>query len=239
MDFQQSLNAHFPDTLSEDDFVRWSFKALTDHGFNAKNSIACVSVCRDELTRSFVNNVQSVWGEVFNFSSLGGMLFLGKTGFSAAHDHAPVDQGREHYIYFAMAHIAIDGNGEVGVCTRPGRSTPSGACGALIAFREELLSGTLNMVLDLDDIEQSLLKHRLLRKIQYGEVPELAALTKTAYSVIVADLEHMVEITVDPAVSDYAILSGIQIHGPGSEQYIWPGKMYAVKNGVRNRLVLE
>jgi hypothetical protein len=93
------------------------------------------------------------------------------------------------------------------------------------------------MGLDLDDIEQSLLKHRLLRKIRYGEVPELAALTKAAYNVIVADLEHMVEITVNPAVSDYAILSGIQIHGPDSKQYIWPGKMYAVNNGVRNRLI--
>lgn len=238
MDFQQSLSTHFPDAFSEGDFVSRSYDALSVYGFNAENSLACVSVCRDELTRSFVDNIQSVWGDAFNFSSLGGMIFLGKTGFFAAHNHAPVDQGREQYVYFAMAHVAIDGNGEVGICNRPGRSEPSGACGALIAFREELVNGTLDLKFDLDDIEQSLLKHRLLRKIRYGEVPELAVLTKTAHRVIVEDLEHMIEITVDPLVSDYAIVSGIQIHGPDSEQYIWPGKMVVMKNGVQNRFVL-
>jgi hypothetical protein len=238
MNFQQSLNAHFPNAFTESDFVKRSYDALFSYGFNDENSIACVSVCRDEITRSLVDNVQKVWGEAFNFSSLGGMLFLGKTGFSAAHHHAPVYNGREHYVYFAMAHIAIDSHGEVGVCYRPGRSAPSGACGALIAFREEMVNGDLDMKLDMDDVEQSLLKHRLLRKIRYGDVPELASLTKIAHSVILDDLEHMVKLTVDPSVSDYAILSGIQIHGPNREQFIWPGERYVVKNGKRSTLEL-
>ncbi len=239
MDFQQSLNTHFPEAFPENDFVRRSYDALSAHGFNDENAIACVSVCRDEITRSLVDNIQKVWGEAFNFSSLGGMLFLGKTGFSAAHHHAPVHDGREHYVYFAMPHIAIDEYGQVGVCNRAGRSKPSGACGALIAFREEMLSGTLDMELDMDDVEQSLLKHRLLRKIRFGNVPELAELTQIAQSVILEDLEHVIEITVDPAVSDYAVLSGIQIHGPDRTQYIWPGEMYVVKGGERRALVLD
>ncbi len=69
------------------------------------------------------------------------MLFLGKTGFYVAQHHATVDVGRERYVYFAMAHIAIDGNGDVGVCYRAGRSGSSGVCGALIAFRQEMLDG--------------------------------------------------------------------------------------------------
>jgi len=238
MNFQQSLNAHFPNAFPEGDFVSRSYDALMAHGFNGENSIACVSVCRDEITRSLVDNIQKVWGEAFNFSSLGGMLFLGKTGFSAAHYHAPVYNEREHYVYFAMAHIAIDGHGEVGVCYRPGRSAPSGACGALIAFREELLKGILNAELNLDDIEQSLLKQRLLRKIRYGDIPELENLTKIAYRVILEDLEYMVELTVDPSVSDYAILSGIQIHGPDRDQFVWPGELYVVKSGKRSTITL-
>ena len=239
MDFHQALNVHFPQALSEAVFIQRSYDALLSHGFSEANAIACVSVCRDEITRSLVDSIQNLWGEAFNFSSLGGMLFLGKTGFSAAHRHAPVHEGRERYLYFVMAHTAIDRHGQVGVCNRAGRSEPSGACGALIAFREELLQRTLKVTLDMDDIEQSLLKQRLLRKIPYGEVPELAELTRTAYGVILEDVERLVDITVNPAVNEYAILSGIQIHGPDKAQYIWPGEMYVVKNGERCLLGLS
>ncbi|MFQ5651249.1 MAG: hypothetical protein ACE5IY_15025 [bacterium] len=239
MNFRQALDAHFPGTISEADFVRSSYDALNVHGFNEENTIACVGVCRDEMTRSLVDSIQKTWGEAFNFSSLGGMLFLGKTGFFAAHHHAPVDGGRERYAYFAMAHIAIDEAGRIGVCHRPGRPGSSGACGALIAFRQEMLDGRLNLALDLDDIEQSLLKHRLFRKIRYGDLPDLVALTKIAYEVILEDLGHLVELTVDTAVSDYALLCGIQIHGPDKQLVVWPGAMYVVINGQRDELVLR
>ena len=107
-----------------------------------------------------------------------------------------------------------------------------------MAFRQEMLDGNLTLELDLNDIEQSLLKHRLFRKISYGDLPDLVALTKIAYGVILEDLEHLVKLTVDPSASDYAILSGIQIHGPDKAQYIWPGAMYMVKNGQRNEVFL-
>ena len=236
MTFRQALDIHFPHTISEADFVRSSYDSLYLHGFDDENSIACVGVCRDEITSSLLEKIQKVWGEAFNFSSLGGMLFLGKTGFLAAHHHAPVAGGRERYVYFAMPHIAINADGEIGVCYRPGRPGSSGACGALIAFRQEMLEGNLSLELDLNDIEQSLLKHRLLQKIKYGDVPDLVTLTKIAYEVILEDLERLVGLTVDSSISDYAILSGIQIHGPDEEQYIWPGVGYVVKNGQRNEL---
>jgi len=238
MNFRQTLDVHFLNTISEADFVKTSYDSLSVYGFNGENTIACVGVCRDEITKSLVYEIQKVWGEAFNFSSLGGMLFLGKTGFSAALHHAPLDHGRERYVYFAMSHLAIDEQGEIGVCSRPGRPGPSGACGALIAFRREMLDGNLNLELDLDDIEQSLLKHRLFRKIRYGDLPDLVTLTKIAYRVILEELEHMVELTVNTSVSDYAVLSGIQIHGPDKEQYIWPGQMYSVIKGQREELAL-
>ncbi len=238
MNFQQSLDIHFPASIPETDFVSSSYDALCRHGFKNENTIACVGVCRDEITRSLLDSIQKAWGDPFNFSSLGGMLFLGKTGFSAAHHHAPVVDGRERYVYFAMAHIAIDNDGGVGVCYRPGRPGPSGACGALMAFREEMLDGGLSLALDPDDIEQSLLKHRLFRKIKYGDIPDLVALTKIACGAILDDLEHMVALTVDASVSDYAILNGIQIHGPDRQQFIWPDAMYVMKNGKREALIL-
>ncbi len=237
LNFQQALDANFPKALSEAAFVRGSYESLAMQGFNNDNTIACVGACRDEMTSSLLEKIQYVWGAAFNFSSLGGMLFLGKTGFRAAQLHAPVDGGRERYIFFAMAHIAIDAVGEIGVCYRAGRPGSSAACGALIAFRQEMLDGELSLKLDQDDIEQSLLKQRLHRKIRQDEVPDLASLTKIAYEVILEDLENMVGLTIDASVSDYAVLSGIQIHGPDEEQYIWPGASYVVKNGKREALV--
>ncbi len=239
MNFQQTVETHFPGTLSETEFIVNSQAALTEWGFNAENSIACVGACRDEITRTLIDKVQDAWGEAFNFSSLGGMMFAGKTGFSAAHHHAPIENGREHYVYFAMAHIAIDQNGDIGVCYRPGRSEPSGACGALIAFRQEMLSGDVALTLDWDDVEQSLMKQRLLKKMKYGEIPDLLALTKTAYEVILSDLKHLIAETVDVAVSDYAVLCGIQIHGANKEQFVWPGEMYVVKNGQRSAITIS
>ena len=40
-----------------------------------------------------------------------------------------------------LAALNINENGDVGVCYRSGRPGSSGACGALIAFREEMLDG--------------------------------------------------------------------------------------------------
>lgn len=238
MDFQQALDAHFPNTIPEDDFVKKSYDALSLYGFNARNTIACVSVCRDEITRSLISKVQNTWGEAFNFSSLGGMLFLGRRGFSAAHHHAPIDNGRERYVYFALPHIAIDEHGEIGVCYRPGRPGTSGACGALIAFQRELRDGNVSLERDPDDLEHSALKQRLFRRIRYGDIPDLVTLTRIAYQEISEELKHMIDLTVKTSVSDYAVLTGIQIHGPKRDHYVWPGETYVVIKGQRKELFL-
>ncbi|SEM06701.1 hypothetical protein SAMN04489760_103159 [Syntrophus gentianae] len=238
MDFRQALDLHFPKAISDDDFVRSSYSSLSPHGFSSHNTIACVGVCRDEITRPLIDNIQKYWGEAFNFCSLAGLLTSGKTGFSAAEHHAPVEHERERYVYYAMPHIAIDENGEIGVCSRPGRPGPSGACGALIAFRREMLEGALNLESDPDDVEQSLLKQRLFKKIRYGDIPDLVTLTKITYQEVLEELMHMIGITVNTAHSDYAVFTGIQIHGPDRQEFVWPGEMYAMVRGQRTELVL-
>jgi len=232
VNFQQTLSKYFPNTLSEADFVSRSYQALQEYGFEGANTIACVGVCRDEITYPLVDKIYRAWGEVFNFSSLAGMLFLGKTGFSAAQHHAPHKDGLERYVFFALPHIAIGAGGEIGLCYRSGRSGASGACGALMAFRQEMLDGHVNIALDPDDIEQSLLKQRLFPKIKYGEVPDLVPLTKMAHEAIVEDLERIISLTVDTSHSNYAVLTGIQIHG-SDVNYVWPGALYAVVDGQR------
>ncbi len=238
MDFQEALSLHFPGAMVAGDFVRRTHETLHTWGFESSNTIACVSVCRDELTRPFRDDIQKVWGHAFNFSSLAGMLFLGKTGFLAAQHHAPNEDGRERYLYFAFPHIGIDARGEIGLCYRSGRKERSHACGALVGFQRELTSASIRLDLDADDLEQSLLKQRIFRRLTYGDVPDLVRLTRLAHEVILEELERMIQLTVDTTRSDYAVLTGVQIHGPEASDYVWPDVMYAVVDQARRPLTI-
>lgn len=231
MSWQTALIREFPEAVPQGQFVARTSEALHPHGFRADNTIAFVSVCRDEITMPFVEDIENTWGEVFMFSSLGGMLTLGKTGFLAAKRHAPIEGGRERYVYYALPHIAIDAQGEFGVYHRPGRRNASHACGALVAFQEELASKSLDVALDLDDLEQSVLKQHLLRKLRYGDVPNLLSLTRIAHAVILEELERMIRLTMDPMQSDYGLFTGIQIHVPDGRHFVWPGRDYVVLDG--------
>ena len=221
--------------MDEQSFVRWSQQAIAQHGFKLGNAIACVGVCRDELCRSLVWTVREDWGEAFNFSSLGGMLTLGTSGFSAAHYHAPVVDGRERYIYIVMPHIGISEEGEFGTCLREGRPGSSAACGALTAVREELLSGGLDLTLDRHNIEYSILKQHLAPRLK-DKVPDMAALTLIMSELISDELERMIDLTVNKEIADYAVLTGVQIHRPLSGSLIWPNRRYIQVGGERHPL---
>lgn len=238
MNFNKKLKDVFPEAMKESDFVKKTYTALGPVGFTAENAIACVGICRDEITQPLIEKVKKTWGEAFNFSSLAGMLFLGKTGFTAAEHHAPNEDGRERYVFYALPHIAIDEEGTVGLCTRVHRKGKSGACGALMGFQKEMADGRLNLGLDFDDVEQSLIKMKLLQEIRYGNVPDLLEVTRTALKVIQDDLKKLSRLTVDTKKNDYAAFTGIQIHGP-SGNYVWPSECYAVVNGKREALDLK
>ncbi len=235
MEFETSLKKNFEGAITESDYVAQTVSVLSGQGFTPENTIACVGVCRDEITQPLIAKIKEAWGEAFNFSSLAGMLFLGKTGFSAAEHHAPDEEGRERYIFFALPHIAIHTDGEIGVCRRAGRKDTSSACGALLAFKSELEGGRVQLGLDVDDVEQSLIRMRLLQEIPYGQVPDLLALTKTTLQVIQSDLKRMIELTVHNDRSDYAVFTGIQIHGP-DRNYIWPDESCCVVDGSEQTL---
>ncbi len=234
--FQESVDSHFPGALPEEDFLRRSYRALEQHGFTDDNAIACVGVCRDELCRSLVWAARDVWGEAFNFSSLGGMLTLGTAGFTAAHYHAPIVNGRERYVYIVMPHIGIAEDGELGKCLRSGRHGSSVACGALTSVLNEVTSGKLKLGLDPDNTEYSVLKQHLAPKLIGKVVSDIGTLTHLTSRLIHTELERMIELTVDPAVADYAVFTGVQIHMPVEGSLVWLNQKYAVVRGERRDL---
>ena len=238
MNFEDILKRYFDKTYTEIEFVRKTYDALKQLGFNNDNTIAAKCICRDEISQSIRSVIKHMWGEAFNFSSLAGMFFAGKTGLAAAMHHAPIADGKERYVFYALPHIAVNEEGRIGVCKRTGREGESTACGALNAFQKEMASGRINLTMDNEDVEQSLIRMRLLREIPYGHVPDLLELTKITLKAIQADLETTINKVVDTGKSNYAVITGIQINGPEAN-YIWPAECYAVVNGKKIELNVE
>ena len=239
MGFEEVMKENFDRVVKEVEYVKKTYNALKAFGFNDDNSIASVCVCRDEISQTVRSIIKHVWGEAFNFSSLAAMFTAGKTGLKAAMHHAPkIDGGKERYVYYVIPHTAINEDGKTGFCKRRGIKEESSACGALCLFLDELYTGKLHIKIDEEDIEESLLKRRLLKEITYGDIPSLIELTKITRKVIQEDLEHAIEKVIDTAKSDYALFSGIQIHAPDAN-YIWPADSYVVVDGKKQELKIE
>jgi hypothetical protein len=227
--FIQALDQHFPGAIPQEEFVAETASRLDREGFTNANTIACVALCRDEVTRPLYSDIERVWGPAFSFAGLAGMVTAGRTGLAAAIRHAPIVEGRRRFVIYAMAHIAIDAEGTIGLLERPGVPEPSSACGALVAFRNELREGTLEVEFDRYETEQALLKHRLLPLIKYGTVPNLVDLTKLTVTVIEDDLREIILPLArewrernQAMPIDAAMFSGIQIHGPDGANFVWP-----------------
>jgi len=145
----------------------------------------------------------------------------------------------------ACPHIAIDSFGEIGAIWRPGRTKRSNACGALSAFLGELDSGKVSCGLDMDDLEYTLMKQRLLEQLPYGSKTDLVGVTKAAMEVIQKDLERLISKKVDTHHADYIVVVGVQIHGPhwmnkrADMDYVWPHTLYAVIDGKKQDFKLE
>lgn len=225
--FLAALEENFPGTMQYEEGIFTAYTVLKANGYCRTNSIALVSQCRDELTRPFVNSLDLLYGSSFCISSLAGMVFCGKTGFLAAMHHAPQDEkGTERYVFYVGPHIAISSEGKIGECMRPGRSSPSGACGSLMAFHAEMKSGHVDVRPDPVDLEQVMVKQKLLGKLPFGQVPSLVGLTKAALTATVEDVTAVLESVIEDNAR-YAIVSGVLIHGPDGNDFFWTSTVQA------------
>jgi len=230
--YSETLENLFPRAVPEKVLVEHVSKVLNKHGYTTDTSINLVSTCRDEICRPFVSEIDKVWHtNSFNISSLGGMVFCGRTGFKAAMAHAPVVDGQERYVFWVAPHIAVSLEGIVGKIFRFGMDHPSSACGALLAVLNEVKSLQLNVGLDPTDLEQSLLKQRLVSHIRYGHVPSLVELTYAAYECILKEVMETAKKAIDINHCEYVIVAGIQVHGPLDTNFFWPGSIKRHKNG--------
>ncbi|MGQ0629984.1 MAG: hypothetical protein ACT4P1_03015 [Sporichthyaceae bacterium] len=205
--------AAFPGAIPVEEYVKRTYDAALAYGLVSEKTLAMVGVCRDELSDAFTEPVRAAWGPPFRMSGLAGMLFLGQAGLRAAQQHAPGADGRRRYVAYVLPHIGIGDDGTPGFVHRPGQDVTTTACGALMAFRDELVSGRVNGDLDPDDLELSLLRQRLLRAIPYGEVPDIIELTRIVRDAMLDDLGRTAaRMGTWGEGTDLAVFSGIHIH---------------------------
>lgn len=222
----------FDETVSVEDFVTWSEWALARVGFRPSNCLALVDVCRDELMSGFDESVARVWGRPFEIGSLAALVFLGRTGVQAALSHVPGEDGRHRFVVFCLPHLGIDEDGAVGRVQRRGMHRGSSACGALVAFRSQLLDGERTFDVDPDDVEQSLLRARLVRMIEGTTVPTLPELTELARVAAVHDVRRFVAQARGSEPVDVAYISGIVVHLPDGFDVVASVQAEVVIDGV-------
>lgn len=119
--FADVLHENFPGAQSMNDyFLETSTVLMENHNFEDENTMGIAAICRDEIVDPFFAECVKYWGKTFNCCSLAGFLTIGKTGLAAASHHVPkdVNDGLRRFVFFAMSHIAISGEGEIGVVYR-------------------------------------------------------------------------------------------------------------------------
>lgn len=225
--FYDTLQTHFPGSLPMADYIKKTYKTLNSYGFDKGKTIGMVAICRDEITDILIDEVIKYWGKTFNCCSLAGFVMMGRTGLAAATDHTPIIDGIRKFTFYAMPHIAISKNGEIGKVYREGIQKASHACGALEAIVKELQSGHLQLMTDMQDIEQSIIRQKILSTIKYGDKPDLVEITKLASKIISQDVDKLLT-DLDNSIFNYAVMTGIQIHGPMDTHWIYPQDFYVV-----------
>ena len=208
------------DSIGVNEFVTWSEWSLARVGFRPSNCLPLIGVCRDELMVPFGEAVESTWGKAFAIGSLAGLVFLGRTGLSAALSHVPGEDGRHRFVAFCFPHIGIDDDGTVGRVQRRGMSRASTACGALAGYRAELEAGARHAHLDGDDVEQSLLRMRLGPLVEVDTVPRLVDLTDLARACAVQDTRRFIDLARADEPVDVAYISGLVVHLPDGTDHV-------------------
>eukprot|EP00741_Cyanophora_paradoxa_P007861 tig00001222_g7605.t1 len=254
-DFQARINDVYPGAVLGRDFVRNTGSKLASLGFSPANAIPCICLCRDEICQPFYQDIQKQWATrstlgAFNMSSLAGILNIGKTGLVAAQSHAPVRDGTERYVFYGFTHVAIGEAGEVGVCTRPGRPEPSSACGALLAVQDTYKAGpgapggagARVEDLDADDVEAGLVCRAVRARLpptHPGGTPSLEAITSAACEELSERMARLIELTTRDRACNYALFTGVQIHGPDGNDYVFPRLGYAMVEGRRHEVTFD
>ena len=233
--FSEDLQATFPGSLPSGQYLQNVERTIESLGFTTDRTLPLVSICRDELTTDFFAAIQEVWGPAFTLAGLGGVPALGRTGWGAAFSHIPNSDGRGCVLVLGFPHIGIETDGSVGVTLRRQQDTPTATCGALASIHQRSVDGTLPTEIDVADYEATRLALRLIDPA--APPASLVDLTIDALEAVEVDLWQALDDAELWRSHDVTVWCGVQIHGHGGDDWIWPrDAWFTTSDGERRRV---
>ena len=110
----------FPNAKFTSEAFKKINQVILSLGCHPENTLFASSVCVDEINHhkdSLNRQLADFWGECFYMGGLGGLPFVGKTGFKAYSHHVPNDG---HILILFAPHVGIAEDGIIGKYCRPG-----------------------------------------------------------------------------------------------------------------------
>jgi len=202
----------FPGAKSAYETLPKVLKALKPYGVKPQNTIYGSSVCSDELNNmkgQLTTLMADYFGPVFPMGGLGGVPFVGKTGFGAFSGHVP--NGGHVFIMYGP-HIGFSPSGDAAKFLRSGQANVSSACGALTAAYNQLNAGGVSD--DPQDTQQSWIRKKLaphMAAIRTSSDPMVAVVVKF-YKEIEKEMLDIVHTNFGEG--NLVLLGGIQINMP-------------------------
>lgn len=230
------MQTSFPGSMPVSDYLDKLRATIEPHGFVPSTTLPLISICRDELTTSFFAKIQDQWGPAFTLAGLGGVPALGTTGWGAAFSHIPNNHGRGQVLVLGFPHIGIEDDGAIGVTLREGQDVATSTCGALVSIFNRAQAGELPTEVDLDDFEATKLA---LRLVDPASPPSsLVDLTIAALDALEVDLWAAIDQQEIWKHHDVTVWCGVQIHGHGGKDWIWPRDAWLTgADGTRRQIV--
>jgi len=233
--FDIATKRYFPGALKSSEVTSRVTNTLRQRGFKPSNTLMGSSLCSDEINykpNALVNQMQkqttnSDLGGVFNLGGLGGIPFVGTTGFSAFVSHCPVN-GKIVFLY--GPHVGVAEDGTVGKVKRIGVDKVSTSCGAAVGALRALEAqfAAPKDVMEKQgksfDFQQDFIVENLREKLgdlaaleSEGGDSTIAFTTSRVYSIIKeVVLSEFRKKTSDPAfwekVTEVAIVGGVVIN---------------------------
>lgn len=261
-DFDTSVRTFFPGAVPNSIITLRVAKKLKDREYKPYNTILGSSLCSDEIDSTALSLVQNLQknlvltkdGGVFNLGGLGGVPFVGKSGFGAFLSHVP-SSGKVVILY--GPHVGISNEGVVGKVERVGQSNPSGSCGAAVGAYKAIKAGGRGPN-DKFDYQEEFIIDELTPRLQLlleqqqksgavngfiNQNTAMAAVTCNMFDIVNEVMESQIELAMVSdgfwsKISEVTLLGGIVVnrgHGSGlvgGDDYFQPLQFKAMnRNG--------
>jgi len=233
--FGVSVEKYFPGALRSSLIGRRVIRALRNRDYNPRNTLIGSSVCVDEINEhpnSLLLQLESSLVDaknagIFHLGGLGGLPFVGVTGFGAFVQHCP-DQGKLVVVF--GPHIGISESGQLGKIKRTGMKGETASCGAAMAAYQAISNGTAkkdNSRKGLDFQQEYIIENlkkklkTLAKEEETGGDRSIALVTGKMYDLIWEMLKSEIDIITSTSgfwdkVNEITLLGGIIINRSAS-----------------------